>query len=317
MYILYLIILLILLISIYIIYKKNILDFPCCYNLTTEKIQQGNNFNPGIIIYENNKYTNIITTNNYICKVIFRNYEYNSADSNIYECNCDINKYNLYDIKLKYDIHYCYEDPRFFVFNNKLYISMTKLNKNNFIAKIVVVDYDNNIEYNFPYLNNIKGIEHAEKNWQFFQYLNKYYLLYSIFPFIIYEIDKNFNIIKKIKETIWKHKYVKILRCSAPPIFINGVFYCIVHSFYINEIYNRIYNTYFITFNKNFDILGYTLYPLYDNNIYNIIFSTGFIYNKLNNSFIILSGVEDKYINLIIVNKRLLDIQLNFINRFI
>ena len=312
-YILYLIIILILFISIYIIYKKNILDFPCCYNLTTEKSQQGNNFNPGIIIYENNKYTNIITTNNYICKVIFRNYEYNSADSNIYECNCDINKYNLYDIKLKYDINYCYEDPRFFVFNNKLYISMTKLNKNNFIAKIVVVDYDNNIEYNFPYLNNIKGIEHTEKNWQFFQYLNKYYLLYSIFPFIIYEIDKNFNIIKKIKETIWKHKYVKILRCNAPPIFINGVFYCIVHSCDIN----RIYNTYFITFNKNFDILGYTLYPLYDNNIYNIIFSTGFIYNKLNNSFIILSGVEDKYINLITVNKRLLDIQLNFINKFI
>ena len=144
-YILYLIIILILFISIYIIYKKNILDFPCCYNLTTEKSQQGNNFNPGIIIYENNKYTNIITTNNYICKVIFRNYEYNSADSNIYECNCDINKYNLYDIKLKYDINYCYEDPRFFVFNNKLYISMTKLNKNNFIAKNVVVDYDNNI----------------------------------------------------------------------------------------------------------------------------------------------------------------------------
>jgi hypothetical protein len=310
-YILYLIIIFIILISIYIIYKKNILDFPCCYNLTTEKSQQGNNFNPGIIIYENNKYTNIITTNNYNCKVIFRNYEYNSADSTIYECNCDINKYNLYDIKLKYDIHYCYEDPRFFVFNNKLYISMTKLNKNNFIAKIVVVDYNNNIEYNFSYLNNIKGIEHSEKNWQFFQYLNKYYLLYSIFPFIIYEIDKNFNIIKKIKETIWKHKYVEILRCSAPPIFINGVFYCIVHSI------NRKYNTYFITFNKKFDILGYTLYPLYDNNIYNIIYSTGFIYNKLNNSFIILSGVEDKYINLIKVNKRLLDIQLNFINRFI
>jgi hypothetical protein len=306
-------ILLIIFISIYIIYKKNILGFPYCYNLTNKNSPPDNNFNPGIIIYENNKYTNIITTNNYNCKVVFRNEEYKlSYNSKIYECNFDINKYNLYDIKLKYDINNGYEDPRLFAFNNKLYISMTKINKNVFIPKVVVVDYDNNIEYNFPYLNNIKGINHPEKNWQFFQYLNKYYLLYSIFPLIIYEIDKNFNIIKKIKETIWKHKYVENLRCSAPPIFINGVFYCIVHSFDVKKLYN----TYFITFNENFDILGYTLYPLYNNNKYNIIFSTGFIYNKLNNNFIILSGIEDKYINLVKVNKRLLYIQLNFINKF-
>jgi len=320
-YILYLIVILILFIiffiSIYIIYKKNILGFPYCYKLTNIKSPPGDNFNPGIIIYENNKYTNIITTNNFNCKVLFRNCENNLEYSKIYECNYDINKYNLYDIKLKYDINinYCYEDPRLFVLNNKLYISMTKLNKNGLIPKMVVVDYANNIEYNFPYLNNIKGIDHIEKNWQFFQYLNKYYLLYSIYPFIIYEIDKNFNIIKKIKETVWKHKYVEILRCSAPPIFINGVFYCIVHSFDFDI--KKIYNTYFITFNENFDILGYTLYPLYDNNKYYIIFSTGFLYNKLNNSFIILSGVEDKYINLVKVNKILLDIQLNFINRYI
>jgi hypothetical protein len=302
-YIISLIVILIILIIFISIYKKNILVCNYSYILKNKNFPPGNNFNPGIIIYENNKYTNIITTNNYNCKVIFRNEE-SKFDSKIYECNCDINKLYLYNIKLKYDINNCYEDPRFFVFNNKLYISMTKLNKIEFIPKMVVVDYDNNIEYNFPYLNNIKGIDHSEKNWQFFQYLNKYYLLYSIFPFIIYEIDKNFNIIKKIKETIWKHKYVEILRCSAPPIFINGVFYCIVHS-----IKNNLYNTYFITFNENFDILGYTLYPLYDNNKYNIIFSTGFIYNKLNNSFIILSGVEDKYINLLKVNKRLLDNQ--------
>lgn len=308
--ILVILIIFIIFISIYIFFIKNILGFPYCYILTIKKSPPGISYNPGIIIYENNKYTNIITTNNYNCKVVFRNEEYYLSYKNkIYECNCDINNYNLYDIKLKYDINNCYQDPRFFVFNNKLYISMTKLNK--ILPKMVVVDYDNNIEYNFPYLNNIKGIDHAEKNWQFFQYLNKYYLLYSIYPFIIYEIDKNFNIIKKIKETIWKHKYVEILRCSAPPIFINGVFYCIVHSFDINS---SKYNTYFITFNEKFDILGYTLYPLYDNNIYNIIFSTGFIYNKLNNNFIIFSGVEDKYINLVEVNKRLLDIQLNFIN---
>ena len=314
-YILYfVVVLLIIFICFYFIYKNNIIGFPYCYNLTNKNSPPDNNFNPGIIVYDNNRYTNIIKTNNYSCKVIFRNEEYKlSHNSKIYESNFDINKYNLYDIKLKFDSNYGYEDPRFFVFDNKLYISMTKINKNVFIPKVVVVDYDNNIEYNFPYLNNIKGITHPEKNWQFFQYLNKYYLLYSISPFIIYEIDRNFNIIKKIKETNWNHKYVDNLRCSAPPIFINGVFYCIIHSFDIKKLYN----TYFITFNENFDILGYTLYPLFDYNKYKIIFSTGFIYNKLNNNFIILSGVEDKYINLIKVNKTLLDIQLNFINKIL
>ena len=71
-----------------------------------------------------------------------------------------------------------------------------------------------------------------------------------------------------------------------------------------------------MTFDENFNILNYTLYPLYDNTKYKIVYSTGFIYNKLDNNFIILSGIEDKYLNLIKVNKRLLDIQLNFINKY-
>lgn len=322
LFLIFLLIIYIVLIFFYILYKKNIIGFPFCYNITNINSPPYLNYNPGIIIYENNKYSNIIRTNNYICKVAFRNEEFRFTNSKIYEGTFDINKYNLFDIKLKYDVYYnfndprfyYYEDPKFFVFDNKLYVSMTKITKNNlFIPKNVVLEYDNenSIEYNFDYLNNIKGIYNREKNWQFFQNLNKYYLLYSIYPFIIYEIDKNFNVIQKVKEVNWEHKYQKILRCNAPPIFINGIFYCIIHSYN-----NGFYNTYFMTFNENFDILGYTLYPLFDNNKYRIIFSTGFIYNKLDNNFIILSGVDDKYMNLVKVNKRLLDIQLNIINKF-
>ena len=185
-YIFLIILILIFLISLYYS-KKNILGFSLCYNLTNKNLPPDYNFNPGIIIYENNKYSNIIKTNNYNCKFVFRNNQYNSYyyNSKIYEANFDINKYNLYNIKLKYNNNYGYEDPRLFSFDNKLFISMTKLNKTTLISKVVVLEYDNesNIEYNFNYLNNIKGINHKEKNWQFFQHYNKYYILYVLLSY--------------------------------------------------------------------------------------------------------------------------------------
>lgn len=267
------------------------------------------NLNPSIIVRNtDNVYTNIINNINDTVFICFRNIKIKNnfpKNNKIFISELDINNFKLkYIPSLLIDNEFM-EDPRFFSFDNNLFISGTFImlkdkDKPYLINNIVPKVFTLNINNNKFYLNklNFNEPDKWEKNWQFFQFNNKNYLIYSITPFIIYEIDDNFEIIKKITDINWNNSL--FLRCSAPPVLIDDIFYLIVHS--------KDYFIYFITFDLNFNILKFNNKPLINKtkNI-NVFFPAGLIYNNINKLFIISTGINDDTLAFFTISKNKLD----------
>jgi len=166
--------------------------------------------------------------------------------------------YELENLKT-YDIinNYCllnsfeyenYEDPRFFIFENQLYISYVywkniykknnadvpmidwKTEKNTKIMQKCIPIYIDSITHKLfinkteekipPYGNNLTSVQGGkEKNWIFFEMNNKLYILYNILPFTLIEYDIYDNQCKLIYQLTSIISVGITLRSSTPIIF--------------------------------------------------------------------------------------------------
>jgi len=312
-YYIFLILLLLFLILFIIYYFFNNIKFNFINNNDDLPILR--NYNPSIIVKsKNNIYSYIINNEDDDIIMTFRNnLDFSFYNSKIYICNYLLKYNTINNIQLiQHNYSKTFEDSRLFSFNNNLYLSMTDviIDNNILTPKMIVMNYDTKTLYINNYLNNIKNKLKWEKNWQYFEHNNKFYLLYSIQPFIIYEINNTtFDIIDIVVNYKWNNFNNFKLRCSTPPIFLNNVFYILSHYYYYkNNI--KYYNVIIITFNENFKIINYTINPIFDNNKAIIYYPCGFIYNKIDNNFIISCGIDDKFISIIKINKFILDVKL-------
>lgn len=173
-----------------------------------------------------------------------------------------ITKSKLLDIPNPVDKAVCYfEDPRLFVFDEKLCCAYTNFNKTNAATnigicvldqklKIINVIYPNyGFNHNGAILNKIvtvldcgaihtvKPHSNVEKNWQFFQHGNSLLAAYSINPHVIIDVSlSNANLAKQVAKTeaniIWPYGE---LRGGTPPILVNDEYFSFFHSSYYDE----------------------------------------------------------------------------------
>lgn len=231
-------------------HSKSLYIFP---QLSTTSKQ----FNGSIIIY--NKITGEWAyefeskcPDNYRYFICYRKQNINETNESelwIYELEnlktCDIiGNYCL----LNSVIYENYEDPRFFIFKNQLYISYVywkniyktnntdipvidwKTEKNmKIMQKCVPIYIDKNLQKLFvnkteelipPYGNNLTSVQGGkEKNWIFFEMNNKLYILYNILPFTLVEYDINKNQCKLINQLTSIISAGITLRSSTPILF--------------------------------------------------------------------------------------------------
>jgi hypothetical protein len=139
-------------------------------------------------------------------------------------------------------------DPRFFIYENQLYISYVywkniyKTNNKDIpvidwktekstkiMQKCVPIYIDKNLQKLFvnkteektpPYGNNLASVQGGkEKNWIFFEMSNKLYILYNILPFTLVEYDIHRNQCKLVYQLTTVISAGITLRSSTPIIF--------------------------------------------------------------------------------------------------
>lgn len=156
-------------------------------------------------------------------------------------CLYDYETLQQIDLDIKDEIPFeQYEDPRVFVYDNKIYVSCANYTHDKFHLvhqKILIFDE------NFNHIGNIhpkygfngKTIAEnlgKEKNWTFFVKDNRLFCIYSIDPHIIVEFDWNGNVKSEFityfdVSKIWKYG---VCRGGSNPIYKDGLMHCFFHS---------------------------------------------------------------------------------------
>lgn len=261
------------------------------------QLPYSNSFNASMIVkHKDGRYSNHIIDKSDSLNVIFNNMYF------LRKFVCDVN-YETLSITRKCiqpKIHIYLHDGRMFSIDGKCFVSFTNIDSN-LIHKQSIYDVDKQIVYT-PRFNYNSGIFQKEKNWQFFEQDNEVYMIYYINPFQVYKMDKtNFEVIEQVKHISWQ--FHSGLRCSAPPVFVDGMYYMPIHS--------KDYRMYIMTFDKSFNVHQITIDPLCDTKEgkcnYNIYFPCGIIYDKLNKSFLISMGIDDKVIGFMKISKNRVD----------
>jgi predicted GH43/DUF377 family glycosyl hydrolase len=222
-------------------------------------------------------------------------------------------KPNGINYQLKLDTansNYGREDPRLFVFRGKLHISFTgvkglRRSKNITTRQLYVSlndDFGVDKIYTPDYCQNDSML--WQKNWQFFEWKNELYCVYSIEPHVILKVNGNRCSIASYSngKFNWSggHK-----RGGCPPILVNGLFYHWFHGAVDigSQWPTRQYNYSVYTFDPmdNFSIVHTNETPLYyaDNKTRppdqycSVVFNSGCIFE--NNNWIISNGIHDRW----------------------
>jgi hypothetical protein len=184
-------------------------------------------FNGTIVALEDNKYTNIVQD---ITKATLINV-YRNSDTKGSPCNISVKAIDAHgaitnDIE-PFDIHLYSprEDPRVSVIDGRLYLSYNNVifGNNTKSIKTVNVLYSimntllNNHEpvqqdIHIPLYNN--ATDKWEKNWLFFGYRDKVYIIYSLQPLVIVDIST----LKEVKRQYWDYVAIPVNRvgCEIP-----------------------------------------------------------------------------------------------------
>lgn len=264
--------------------------------LKNPELPLGQSFNASLIVKKaNGIFSNIINNNDDKVYMIFNNLLFTRK----FACQVDYNTYDIQNCQwLRFHIYL--HDGRMFNVNGKLYISFTKLD-DNLVHKQSIYDVEKNIVY-LPSFNYNSGKFRKEKNWQYFQQDKRLYMIYTITPFMVYEVDiSNFEVIRNVKNEILNDK--DKFRCSSPPIFVKDRYYMVIHS--------KNYRMFIMTFDKKFNVIDISSTPLCDtdNGIckYSIYFPCGMIYENKSDTFLISMGINDMTIGLMKYSKKEID----------
>lgn len=293
----------ILLILFFIYYNKNVKNNKLI--IIEDNLTKGINKYPSLLILNNDaKYTNIITNKNDKIFITYKNNDENIYYSYLNLDNCQIindNDKNSYDNDrepLKLINEKNLNNTRLFSFNYMLFLSSNYENK----VKITSIQTFNTIESNLNLINTYKN-----KDWCFFSHKNKFYVIYSISPFIIYEIDeKTFDIIFKVVNENWIHKDLQL---GTTPVLIENKFYMVA------ILPNN--KMIFVVFSA-FDFKLYAYSNEYicedDKCTSNIYTPFGLIYNKLDKNFYISVNIENYKIGIMKINLNFIKSKLKILN---
>ena len=256
----------------------------------------GISFNASLIVkHANGNFSNTIVHHTDKVYMLFNNLLFTRK----FACQLDYHTYDIQDCQwLRLHLHL--HDGRMFNVNGSLYISFTNIDEN-LVQKQSIYDVGKNVVY-LPKFNYNHGKFLKEKNWQFFTQNQRVYMIYTINPFAVYEINKtNFEVIRQVKNESLDTK--EKLRCSVPPVFVNDRYYMVIHS--------KQYMIYVMTFDTHFNVIAVSSNPLCDNDDglckYSIYFPCGMIFDTNTNTFLISMGINDMTIGLMKFSKKEID----------
>lgn len=158
------------------------------------------------------------------------------------------------------------EDPRLFIYDNKLFCSYTAFTKER-VRTQGICELSKTFTAVKHWELKYSKASRVEKNWQFFENSGKLYCLYSIYPHLVCEVDLEKSSIHDRYMSTYKHSWEwGEPRGGTPPIKTIDGYMSIFHSSYIdNSIYNgRIYvaGCYIFDDEKPFAIRRLSKYPL-------------------------------------------------------
>lgn len=256
-------------------------------------------YNGAIIIKKNNRFTNIIdnlSDSEIINFFRLTLYDDPLSEPSIHIKMIDTHGHSIYLKKLEGR----YEDGRIFVFKDQLFLTVCQLTfiQDKIFLKMRLLWLDNNYDIVNKTLledigNNSSLVMDNEKNWLFFEYDDKVWIIYSVCPFIIYTLsfDEEIREIIKIEKKIhqeWDWFLSENIRGGTCPIFVDDNFYMFTHS---KLDYNK-YAMIIIVFNSDFKIQKRSDLLYFAG--YGIIFPIGCIYVKEEQRFYITCGIEDR-----------------------
>lgn len=204
--------------------NKNVTIFPFDYS------SKNLHFNPAIFTFNEIEYM-CVRHGNFVLK--------DTQISTLKLYNLATNEEVKLNIKDE-EVDEQYEDPRVFVYDNKLYISCVNYvhgNHENIHQKILVFDDKfNHIDNIHPiYGKNKKSIalnSGQEKNWTFFVYEDKLMCIYTMKPHAVIEFDWSGKLVSEYithfdTKTAWKYGEC---RGGSNPILIGNYYHCFFHS---------------------------------------------------------------------------------------
>jgi hypothetical protein len=197
------------------------------------------------------------------------------------------------------------EDARLFTYDQKLYASVTRLHYDVFrsaLYKQAIVPLENDqtrptaIESS---LNDYVSKRQMEKNWQFFQIGAKKYAIYSVQPFVVFELaGDDLKPVRKVTDFKWTTPGIQ-MRCGTPPVWVRDRFFMVVHS--------KDYKMYAVTLDASLNVVGYTKKPLIDCPGHYIQFPCGLVYDERTDVFLISMGINNKQVAVLKIAKSYLD----------
>lgn len=260
-------------------------------------------FNGGIILYdtEKNKWCN--KTHNIDKCVIYNISRSCNNDKNTKNC-IKYKTINLYGDMLTISKNIfndgSREDPRVFIIDDNLYISYSFLyfypdNRIKAI-KIKYCQLSNFKPYDEIHLdignNSIHKIHKKsfyEKNWLFGQLNGIRYLIYTLFPLVIYDLGKKEEIINCNWLHRLKHKFN--IRAGAPGVIVDNKLWIWGHTH--EDIPDSNYYPILIVLDKNLKMYAYTDPIIIDKKI-RIIYPVGAVFLENEMKWIISCGYEDR-----------------------
>jgi len=270
-------------------------------------------FNSCIFEFQNKKY--IILRHSY-----FIGSQLSSNSLKIYDVeNKRLEKLNVID-EIKFEQ---YEDPRVFVYKNKIYVSCATYihGYENLIHQKILIFNDKfehigNIhpQYGKNSNSHLKNLG-QEKNWTFFIINDDLFCVYSINPHIVLKFDWNGKLIEQYVTNFDSEKFWKYGQCrgGTNPLFINNRFESFFHSSvpWKNNKKRYLMSNYQFNFEPPFEILNMNANPILWGNESEdflwkdknplVVFPCGAIVDDQN--ILISFGVNDEKTGLIVYKK--------------
>jgi hypothetical protein len=211
-----------------------------------------------------------------------------------------IDPYNFKDISIKKVIHtspreIVREDPRFFIYENRLFLSYSLLDDPKEKVYVAVSELSDSLdvirEIVPPFGNNLSEQTSAwEKNWVFFEQDKRLFCIYYPSPLIILEFNpETFKVINIIRNNYYENiNCNKVFLSNTPPVFLDNKWHFFAHGPYE-------YNIYQLCFDKDFKMTNISLKPIYTKSENTVYYPCNAILDNIRKQWMLFGGWADRY----------------------
>lgn len=156
------------------------------------------------------------------------------------------------------------EDPRLFVFKNRLHIAFTGYYASGYrgTCQLYARLSEDCLRLEEIHVTKFIHAESVEKNWQFFEFQNRLHCVYHVNPHKVLTYADDGKAITSLCETKSPIKWHQTdLRGGAPPVLIGDEYYHWFHTFHLDDSDKKLYTVGLYTFSTSYPFLAKRCIP--------------------------------------------------------